>query len=143
MKLQKGLLLIIMIAHMTSWGAQTDTTNNSETIKVYINCVSAYCDMNFVRSEITFVNYVIDRKDADVHIRITSQSTGSGGREYTLTYIGQNDFASKNDTLTYATQQDETDDDIRNKMVKNMICSILVLSVAALKKLSGTTSTKN
>ncbi len=120
MKPQKGLFFIIMIVHLTSWAAQTDTTANDVTIKIYINCLSTSCDLDYIRSEITFVNYVIDRKDADVHIMITRQSTGSGGREYTLTYIGQNDFTSKNDTLTYTTQQDETDDDIRNKMVQNL-----------------------
>ncbi len=120
MKLQKGLFFMIMVAHLTSWAAQADTTANDETIKIYINCLSTSCDLDFIRSEITFVNYVIDQKDADVHILITSQRTGSGGSEYTLTYMGQNEFASKNDTLTYTTQQDETADDIRNKMVKNI-----------------------
>ncbi len=120
MNFRKGLFFIAMIARMTSWAAQADTTAESETIKIYINCISASCDMNFIRSEITFVNYVIDRKEADVHIMITSQRTGSGGREYTLTFIGENTFASKNDTLIYTTQQDETSDDIRNKMVKNL-----------------------
>ncbi|MBN2030780.1 hypothetical protein JW824_11105 [bacterium] len=120
MKLRKGLFLIVMIAHMSSWAVQADTTFENQTIKIYINCISASCDMNFIRSEITFVNYVIDRMEADVHILITSQSTGSGGREYTLTFIGENEFESKNDTLVYATQQDETADAIRNKMVKNL-----------------------
>ncbi len=49
---------------------------------------------------------------------VTGQSTGSGGREYTLTYIGQNKFQSKNDTLVYTTMHDDTDDKRREKMVK-------------------------
>jgi len=61
---------------------------------------------------------VIDRKNAEIHILITEQRTASGGEEYTLTYIGLDRFAAKNDTLVYATPQDATDDDVRNKMVK-------------------------
>ena len=41
-------------------------------------------DMDYIRTEITFVNYVRDRKEADVHVLITQQRTGGGGREYTL-----------------------------------------------------------
>ena len=46
--------------------------------KVYIDCLE--CDLDYIRTEITFVNYVRDRKEADVHILITTQDTGSGGR---------------------------------------------------------------
>ena len=49
---------------------------------------------------------------------VTGQSTGSGGREYTFTYIGQNKFQSKNDTLVYTTMYDDTDDKRREKTVK-------------------------
>ena len=49
--------------------------------RVFIDCIS--CDMDYFRTEITFVNYVRDRKDAQVHVLITTQSTGSGGTEYT------------------------------------------------------------
>jgi len=34
--------------------------------KVFLDCPS--CDSNYIRTEITFVNYVRDRKEADVHI---------------------------------------------------------------------------
>src|SRR5512139_1491221 len=63
----------------------------SEALRVFLDC-QTYCDFDFFRTEIAFVNFVRDRKDADVHILITSQRTGSGGSEYTLKFIGLGGF---------------------------------------------------
>ncbi len=83
---------------------------------VFIDC--GRCDFNYIRTEINFVNYVIDRKEADIHIMFTNQRTASGGREQTLTFIGQHRFISKNDTISYTIQKDDSWDDERSKMVK-------------------------
>jgi hypothetical protein len=70
-------------------------------------------DMDYIRTEIPFVNYVRDRKEADVHVLITTQSTGSGGTEYTLAFIGQAAFAGVNNQLVYAAGKTETEEEIR------------------------------
>ncbi len=84
--------------------------------KVYIDC--GICDIDYIRTEITFVNYVRDRKEAHIHILITTQTTGSGGREYTLSFMGQNEFAGTNDTQKYFSNQTDTEDEIRQGLVK-------------------------
>jgi len=84
--------------------------------KVYID--GEHTDMDFIRKEIPFVNYVVDRKEADVHILITNQDTGSGGEEFTLTFLGQSRYRFRNDTLTYAMGPDDTEDAVRNKMTR-------------------------
>lgn len=86
--------------------------------KVFIDC--SMCDIDYTRTEITFVNYVRDRKEADIHVLVTSQRTGAGGREYTLAFIGQNIFEGVNDTQKYFTEQTDTEDEIREGMVKAM-----------------------
>lgn len=99
----------------------TKAQNSQSLIKeesptVFIDC--GYCDMNFIKEQIPVVNYVRDRKDADVHILYTSQSTAAGGRDYILYFIGQNKYYNLNDTVKYQTNQSDTDDLSRNKMVK-------------------------
>lgn len=84
--------------------------------KLFIDCWS--CDMNYIRTEVDYVNYVIDRNDAEVFVMITRQSTGSNGREYTLTLEGRGQFAGKNDTLVYVTDQELSEDGVRAKTVK-------------------------
>jgi hypothetical protein len=84
--------------------------------KVFIDC--NYCDMDFIRTEITFVNYVRDRKDAQVHVLITGQSTGSDGTEYTLTFSGQEQFKGNDNVLRYVSGSTDTAAEIRIGLVR-------------------------
>ncbi len=81
---------------------------------IFLDCNR--CDFDYLRENITFVNYVRDRKDALVHILVSTQRTGGGGREYTLIFHGQKQYAGKSDTLSFVTEPEETDDSIRRKM---------------------------
>ena len=83
---------------------------------MYIDC--RRCDMDYIRSEITFVNHVRDRLEAQVHILVTTQRTGAGGREYTLTFIGREAYAGIEDTLKYVSRQSDTDEMIRSGLVQ-------------------------
>jgi hypothetical protein len=108
------LLLFFTIKLFPADSTQTD----KNLINVFIDC--HHCDMNYIRTEITFINYVMDRKNADLHILVTRQHTGSNGREYTLSFIGRKKFINKNDTLSFFTQPDNSDDEVRRKMVNTL-----------------------
>jgi hypothetical protein len=84
--------------------------------KVYLDCGS--CDIEYIKTEVTFVNYVRDRKEAQVHILITTQSTGSGGREYMINLLGQNDFKGLDDSIQYFSNSTDTEDEVRRGLVK-------------------------
>ncbi len=71
--------------------ADTLSTYQEKAVKVFLECRP--CDDDYVRTEITYVNYVRDRLEADVHIQSTRQRTGSGGNKYQLLFGGQNGFA--------------------------------------------------
>jgi hypothetical protein len=77
-------------------------------LRIFIDC--ARCDMNYIREEIPYVNYVRDVKEAQLYVLETSEMTGSGGRKYTYTFVGQQDFAGMNDTLSYASRPDDSRD---------------------------------
>jgi hypothetical protein len=97
-------------------GGQTIDDLKKLALKVFLDCDS--CDLEYIKTEITFVNYVRDRLEAQVHVLISTQSTGGGGTEYTLTFIGQNDFKDAKDVQKYYSVQTDTDDDIRRGLVK-------------------------
>ena len=84
--------------------------------RVFMDC--RRCDTDYIRTEITFVNFVRDRQESDIHILITNQSTGSGGQEYTMAFLGRNQFAGLDNTLTYVTDQTDTRDETRKGMVE-------------------------
>jgi hypothetical protein len=85
-------------------------------VKVFLDCDN--CDLEYIKTEITFVNYVRDRLEAQVHILVTTQATGGGGREYTLTFMGQNDFKDVSDVQKYFSSKTDTEDDVRRGLVK-------------------------
>ncbi len=64
--------------------------------------------MSFIRREITFVDYVRDRKEADIHLLIGSQQTGSGGQAYVLDYIGLQRFEGLNYSLGFVSRNTDT-----------------------------------
>ncbi len=94
-----------------------------QAIKVFISCDD--CDLEYIKTEITFVNYVRDRNEAGVHVLITTQRTGSGGREYILTFMGQNGYADVQDIQKYFTEKDDTDDAVRQGLVKALKLGLL------------------
>ncbi len=58
-------------------------------------------DWDYMKDCIPYVDYVRDRTDADLYLLITSQVTGSGGYEYTIMIVGQEQFAGMSDTLVH------------------------------------------
>lgn len=84
-----------------------------KAVKIFIDCER--CDMNYIRDEIPYVNYVRDVKEAQVYILETGDMTGSGGRKYTYAFVGQLDYQGINDTLEYSSLPDDTRDHIREQ----------------------------
>jgi hypothetical protein len=114
------ILLCLTLAFPCSGQIQTaDMEELKKTaLRVYIDC--GFCDLEYIKTEITFVNYVRDRKEAQLHILISIQSTGSGGREYALTYLGQLEYAGQDDILKYYSHRTDTEDEIRQGLVQTL-----------------------
>jgi hypothetical protein len=89
--------------------AQTETPQ--QRVRVFLDCDA--CDFDYLRREVEFVDYVRDRKDADVHILVTTQGTGGGGTEYVFKFIGLGRFAGVDDELRYASIQTNTREERR------------------------------
>ncbi len=115
-------LFIILLITASNVYSQEETFDIEElkksAPKVFVDCNR--CDIDYIRTEITFVNYVWDRQEADIHILITLQTTGSGGREYTIAFIGQKEYSDLQNTLKYFSNPTETDDEVRNGLVQTL-----------------------
>lgn len=112
------LVILLLSSGVISADDETNQTDSSiqDGLKIYIDCNS--CDFDYLRREISFVNFVRDRKQADVHLLVTRQRTGSGGRDYKVEFIGQNNFENMSDTLSFQTLESDTEDIIRTKTMK-------------------------
>jgi len=60
----------------------------AEALRVFLDCQDE-CDGDFLRTEVTFVNWIRDRYDGQILVLVTSQTTGGRGTDYAFTLIGQ------------------------------------------------------
>ena len=110
-----GLFLIVLcLSGPSNAQIEPDTIIQREkAVKIFIDCER--CDMNYIREQIPYVNYVRDVREAQVYILEAGDMTGSGGRKYTYAFVGQLDYEGLNDTLEYSSLPDDTSDQIREQ----------------------------
>ena len=118
--MKKLILLVITILISASFFGQEGLNNRADTLRkdalnVYYPGASSH-----LKEEIPFINYVRDRKFADLVIISTSQQTGAGGTRYTYFLEGQGKYSNMKDTLDFSSNPDDTYEMIRAKRIKMM-----------------------
>jgi hypothetical protein len=86
-------------------------------LRLFLDC-HTHCDGEFLRTELTLVDWVTDRTAADLHVIATSLGTGAGGSEVTLEFIGRNALAGLTDRHLFRTTPDATDDVQRREFLR-------------------------
>jgi hypothetical protein len=118
---------LVTLSASVSAAQGTAPSGREGALKVFIDC--DWCDETYLRTEITFIDYVRDRRDAELHVLITTQGTGGGGTEYTLKFIGLGRFAGVEQTLKDVVPQASTEDE-RRRIVAEVLKRGLVRYVA-------------
>ncbi len=88
--------------------AQQTQGVNGDRLSVFIDCASRFCNQTYFRTEVSWVNWVRVPEGADVHLIMTSQTTGAGGQQYQFDFIGLGDFEYE-DQLTHEAPPTATD----------------------------------
>jgi hypothetical protein len=92
---------------------------------VFLDCQSFECDFDHFRRSIGFVNWVRDREAAQVHVLGTAQGTGSGGDEYTFTFLGRGEFDGRTDTLRYVSGGTDTETEVRAGLTRTLALGLV------------------
>lgn len=87
-------------------------------LRVYLDCNGFYCDQDFYIEEVSWVDFVRNRQDADVHVLIARQSTAGGGWAYALEFGGRGAFDGQTITLEKTTASDATEAMVRDTLAK-------------------------
>src|SRR5688500_8669519 len=103
--------VIAALVPTASAAQEVPTLRTGGALRVFLDCNS--CDFDYLRREVPYVSYVRDRADAEVHLLVTTQGTGSGGTEYVFKFIGLGRFAGVDDELKYTARQTDTSDERR------------------------------
>jgi hypothetical protein len=121
--MRKDLALLIVLgtavcAALTPPGvsAQDTPAQAAEALRVFLDCDA--CQSDFVRREIPWVSYMRDRQDADMHVLVTAQNTGGGGRQFLMNFIGNRELAGEADTLVFNSPPNATDDFVRRGLAR-------------------------
>ena len=109
-----GLLAVSITA--TAQEPATEDTADASALRVFLDCDRG-CDFNFVRQEMDFINWVRDRKDAEIHLLVTRQATG-GGIQFQLEFLGMERFLDQDQILLYSSSSTDTDDERRRGFVR-------------------------
>jgi len=116
-----GLLLIVLLGLTAGLTAdQPDSRALEPAPRVYLDLERRQIDENYIKEEITFVNYVRDRQSADIHLIITRRQTGSGGEEYSIRYLGLGENKGRNSQLKFYAGSTDTEDQVRRGLVKKI-----------------------
>ena len=99
-----GITLGLLIILQMNLPAQSDQ-NQKRT--VFLDCES--CPENFIRQQTTLVDFVRDRKVADIHLFISRIGAAGGGEQYELRFLDVREQSAGNITLKTDTSPGQTE----------------------------------
>jgi hypothetical protein len=84
---------------------------------VFLECET--CDVPFIQSQISFVNFVKEPGQAQVHVLVTASKTPTG-EEYTLSFKGQKEFAGDDDLIKYQPQKAAAPEEVKKGLAQTL-----------------------
>jgi len=117
------LLLLPFLFFTLSSHAQKPSAPEADSIlkdapKVFIDC--RFCDEEYTKQQMTYLNYVRDRMASEVHVMASQQTTGSGGKRKMFEFIGRGKFEGMVDTLYVTTGTNDTDTEVRDAELRTI-----------------------
>jgi hypothetical protein len=103
-------------------------TKGPTRLRVFLECD---CFAEFIRDEIDWVDFVRQPQDADVQVLSATNSTGGGGREVVLRFIGVGRLQGVDTELKSISQNNDTEDTRRKQMLRTMTVGLLWYSERA------------
>ncbi|MDZ7781313.1 MAG: hypothetical protein U5R14_15470 [Gemmatimonadota bacterium] len=99
---------------------------------VFLDCQGGpNCNRSQFRTEITFVNWVRDREDSDIHLIFTSQGMSGGNRQYTLDFVGRGEFAGLDEHLTFQSSGQDVQAETMDGLARTMRLGLVRYALAA------------
>lgn len=103
------ILFLIFLSRITLAQPDNDLT-------VFFDCDD--CDQSFLKRNLADINFAREAQVSDLHILVTEQSTGSGGRNYRFQFIGRNELRPINFEMSYNADPTITNVERREEMLQ-------------------------
>ncbi|MFD2531033.1 hypothetical protein ACFSVN_01075 [Gracilimonas halophila] len=92
-------------------------------LALFLDC--DFCDETFMRQEMPYLDHVRDREVADVHVLVTSESTGSGGEARTIDVIGLGIFEGLDFSTVFNAPADATEAEDRDGFLQTLEAALV------------------
>ena len=110
--MKKLLLLLLCVPLIVN--SQSEEINK---VGVYLDC---YCDNDFIKRHIPYVDFFIDPNYANLHIIVKSERSGNGGSQVTFRFIGKDVFDGIDNSLHLSLLPNVTDKKRRNLYLETL-----------------------
>ena len=118
--------LVVPTSRVRAQSNTAPSTDSSSLLpRVFVDCRAYGCDDDFLRTELTWMNFVRDRNQALVHVIATSRSTAGGGSELTVTFQPQTAITGAADSIIAFIPQGATEDGARRVLSRSIAQGML------------------
>jgi hypothetical protein len=109
--------IFLMMAFLMPASARSqEATASRPLLRAYVEC--SQCGEDYLREQVGFVNLVRDPRLADVTVQVTSLPNASGGRTYSIEFIGTRGQTPTADTLLVDISVNTPEIEGRDKLVR-------------------------
>lgn len=119
---KSSLFFIMLMIGFSSYSQAQPRVEDPEpeapSLKVFLDCGS--CDMNYLREQIPYINYVRDPEQSDVHVLVTSTRTGSGARTHVIDFIGRGPYEEEQHSLEFTESPNASREERRQGIGKKL-----------------------
>lgn len=136
--MRKLVSILLALFSLNSVIAQDSTLVRKDLPNLFMAC--DFCASQFFKQEITYVNFVRDRRLADIYMLGTVNFNAGGAVQMTLYFVGENKFKGQNDTLVYKAPPNISDGDAREGLLNTVKQGLLkyIVRTELLKKINYT-----
>lgn len=118
--IQSRALIALSLPALLAAQAPPPPTSPAHGLRLFLDPQSASVDGDFLRTNLAWVDWVRDPKDAQVDLILTAKPSGGGGTVYFLRFIGLDSFQGVDDTLEYAAASGEAPDATRRGIARQI-----------------------
>lgn len=115
------LIIALLLLSATPASSQVEQppaeTTGSDALRVFLDCLASGCDADHFKREITFVNWVREPQDGQVHVIVTSEAAGAG-RRYVMDFMGREDLEGLTDQYTHTSSVTDVSEEVRNALTQ-------------------------
>ncbi len=106
------------------------SAKSTRRLRLFFDCPESVCDFEYLKREMSWVDWVRDRADADVNVLLTTRDTGGGGTEAIFYVMRPRGGGPEADTLQVFSPANASDDDER-KLIQRTLAALVARDAIA------------